>query len=69
MSTNKHARDRVESGHTTPPAGNDRINDESHALRAGKDGSSQRKQPVQREQRTRDPGSDDRRSGSESGKS
>ncbi len=68
MGTNKHARDRVETGHTTPPPGNDRMTDESHALRAGKDGPSQRKQIVQREQSTRDAGSDDRRSGSESGK-
>ena len=38
MGTNKHARDRVETGHTTPPPGHDRITDDSHALRAGKDG-------------------------------
>jgi hypothetical protein len=44
------------------------VTDESHALRAGKDGPSQRKQVVHREQPTRDAGSDDRRSGSESGK-
>ena len=42
MGTNKHARDRVETGHTTPPPGHDRITDDSHALRAGKDGPSQR---------------------------
>lgn len=68
MGTKKHARDRVESDHTTPPSGHDRMTDGSHALRAGKDGPSQRKQELQREQPTRDAGSDDRRSGSESGK-
>lgn len=69
MGTDKHARDRVESGDTTPPSGHDRMTDGSHALRAGKAGASQRKQPLQPEKPTRDAGSDDRRSGSESGKS
>ncbi len=68
MGTNKHARDRVETGHTTPPAGHDRTTDDSHALRAGKDGPTQRKQVLHKEKPTRDAGSDDRRSGSESGK-
>lgn len=66
MGTNKHARDRVETGHTTPPPGHDRMTDESHALRAGKDGPSQRKSELQREAPTRDEGRDDRRSGSDS---
>jgi hypothetical protein len=69
MGTNKHARDRVESGRATPPSGNDRLTDDSHALRAGKAGPSQRKQAIERDRPTRDAGSDDRRSGSESGKS
>jgi len=66
MGTNKHARDRVETGHATPPSGHDRMTDESHALRAGKDGPSQRKQVLQKEASTRDEGRDDRRSGSDS---
>lgn len=66
MGTNKHARDRVETGHTTPPPGHDRMTDESHALRAGKDGPSQRKSELARETPTRDEGRDDHRSGSDS---
>ena len=69
MGTNKHARDRVETGHTTPPPGHDRITDDSHALRAGKDGTSQRKQALEKEPSTRDEGRDDRRSGSDSNRS
>lgn len=69
MGTNKHARDRVETGHTTPPSGQNKLTDRSHALRAGKDGPTQRKSAVERESSTRDRGSDDRRSGSETGKS
>ena len=69
MGTNKHARDRVETGHTTPPPVHDRITDDSHALRAGKDGPSQRKQALEKEPSTRDEGRDDRRSGSDSNRS
>ena len=69
MGTNKHARDRVETGHTTPPPGHDRITVDSHALRAGKDGPSQRKQALEKEPSTRDEGRDDRRSGSDSNRS
>jgi len=68
MSNNKHASDRVQTGRTTPPGGHDKITDQSHALRAPKEGSTQRKSSLRRESPTRDPGSDDRRSGSESGK-
>lgn len=68
MGTNKHAQDRVKSGHTTPPRGPDRMTDQDHALRAGKDGATQRKSVVDSEPPTRDAGRDDRRSGSETGK-
>lgn len=54
---------RGDSGH--PPS--DRNDDDTHALQAGKDGSSQRKSTHGKEAPTRDAGSDDRRSGSESG--
>lgn len=69
MGTNKHAEDRVKTGHTTPPSGHDDLSDDSHALRAGKDGPTQRKSTQQPDPPTRDAGRDDRRSGSESGKS
>lgn len=69
MGTNDHARNRDRTGHSTPPAGHDRLTDDTHALRAGKDGPTQRKSAERRESSTRDAGSDDRRSGSESGKS
>ena len=69
MGTNKHAEERVKSGHTTPPSGRNDMTDSDHALRAGKDGPTQRKSATEREPSTRDEGSDDRRSGSESGKS
>jgi hypothetical protein len=61
---NRQQEDRAASNH--PPSG--RNDDESHALRAGQDGSTQRKSPHEREPSTRDAGRDDRRSGSESGK-
>ena len=69
MGSNKHAQDRVKTEHTTPPSGADRRTDADHALRAGQDGTSQRKSAPEREASTRDAGRDDRRSGSESGKS
>lgn len=69
MGTDKHARDRVATDRTMPPSGHDRSTDESHALRAGKHGATQRKSALEPERPTRDKGSDDRRSGSESGKS
>lgn len=68
MGTNDHARNRVRSGHVTPPAGDDRRTDGDHALRAGDGPATQRKSKEHRESSTRDAGSDDRRSGSESGK-
>ena len=66
MGTNDHARNRDRSGHQTPPPGHDRITDDTHALRAGKDGATRRKSELDRETPTRDRGRDDRRSGSES---
>jgi hypothetical protein len=49
-----------------PPAGPDRSDDHARVLRAGKKGSSPRKQPQERETPTRDKGRDDHRSGSDS---
>lgn len=69
MGTNDHARNRVKTDHVTPPAGDDRRTDGDHALRAGEGAATQRKSKEARESGTRDAGRDDRRSGSESGKS
>jgi len=69
MGTNKHARDRIDTDRVTPPAGQDRMGDNTRAMRAGRTGPTQRKSAAEREAPTRGPGSDDRRSGSESGKS
>lgn len=69
MGTNKHAEERVKTGHTTPPSGRNDTTDSTHALRAGKDGATQRKSAVKREPSTRDEGRDDRRTGSDSGRS
>ena len=66
MGTNKHAADRVATGRTTPPSGQDRLTDQDHALRAGKEGPTQRKSAVHKEASTRDEGRDDRRTGSDS---
>ena len=66
MGTNDHARERVKSDHATPPSGSDKHTDRSHALRAGDDGTSQRKSAQSKEDKTRDEGRDDRRSGSDS---
>lgn len=68
MGTNQHQRDRDAAGRQSPPSGHDDIRDDSHALRAGKEGSTQRKSELKPDASTRDAGSDDRRSGSESGK-
>ena len=66
MGTDIHARRQAESGRDHPPAGRD--DDDTHALQAGRDGATPRKSARQRDASTRDAGSDDRRSGSESGK-
>lgn len=68
MGTNQHAQERVQTGHTTPPSGRNDMTDSDHTLQAGKAGTSRRKSAQTKEPSTRDPGSDDRRSGSESGK-
>ena len=65
MGTNKHARDRVASGDTTPPPGGNRSTDRDHALHAGKDGPTQRKSASHKEPSTREDGRDDHRSGSD----
>ena len=66
MGTNDHARERVKTDRTSPPSGGNRSDDQDHSLRAGKDGTSQRKSATPREPSTRDEGRDDRRSGSDS---
>jgi hypothetical protein len=67
MGTNSHERHRAASGRTTPPSGrND--DDSTHALPAGREGTSQRKSAHGEESSTRDAGRDDRRPGSETGK-
>ena len=65
MGSNKHAQDRVKSGHTTPPSGGNRNTDRDHAMRAGQDGPTQRKSATHREPSTRDEGRDDHRTGSD----
>lgn len=65
MGTNRHAEERVKSGHSTPPPGQNRLTDQDHAMRAGKDGTTQRKSGVHKEPSTRDEGRDDHRTGSD----
>jgi hypothetical protein len=50
-----------------PPGG--RNDDDTRALQAGRDGATPRRSTHGKEPSTRDAGSDDRRSGSESGRS
>lgn len=69
MGTNDHARNRDASGDTTPPPRHEKTTDNTHALRAGEDGPTQRKSATETEASTRDEGRDDRRSGSESNRS
>ena len=69
MGTNDHARNRVASDDTTPPPGPDRMTDDTHALRAGKDGPTQRKTALDKDAPTREEGRDDRRTGSDSNRS
>ena len=65
MGTNKHAADRVKTDHVAPPSGQDQLTDQSHALKAGKSGATQRKSTVHKEAPTRDEGRDDHRTGSD----
>jgi hypothetical protein len=64
MSTNRHAADRAKGDHTSPPPGPDRMTDQDHALRAGRQGTTQRRMEAPEEARTRKQGRDDGRSGS-----
>lgn len=66
MGTDQHARQRNGQNLQSPPGGRD--DDDTHALQAGKDGTSARKSAHERESSTRDEGRDDRRSGSDSGR-
>ena len=66
MGTKDHARNRDRTGHSTPPPGQDDLTDDTHALRAGRSGETQRRQDVRKEMPTRDEGRDDHRSGSDS---
>ena len=56
------------AGRTNPPPGPDKLGGSTHALRAGKDGTSQRRNYQPDESRTREEGRDDRRNGSDSGR-
>lgn len=64
MGTDQHAKERNRQGLQSPPAG--RNDDDTHALRAGKGGPTQRRSVHPKEPSTRDEGRDDRRSGSDS---
>ncbi|AXK72928.1 hypothetical protein DWG18_12005 [Lysobacter sp. TY2-98] len=66
MSRNIHDKHLNDAGRSNPPSGPDDLGGRTHALRAGRDGPTQRKSALQKETPTRDAGSDDRRSGSES---
>lgn len=69
MTNPKPSRHHV-AGSGNPPSGPDVLTDQSHALRAGHDKpATARRSRTTPEAPTRDAGSDDRRSGSESGKS
>lgn len=66
---NKRSRGRNQKG-GNPPSGPDALTDQSHALRAGRDKpATARRSHLTPDESTRDAGRDDRRSGSESGKS
>lgn len=66
MGTNDHERSRNAAGRANPPAAPDKRGAGTHALRAGEDGTSARRNHPPAESRTRDEGHDDRRSGSDS---
>jgi len=63
---NTHQQHRVRTDTRSPPPG--RNDDDTQALQAGRHGTSPRRSAHSREESTRDSGSDDRRSGSESGR-
>lgn len=66
MGTNSHEKHLRDAGRSNPPPGPDDLGGRTHALRAGKDGPTQRKSVQPQESPTRDAGRDDRRSGSDS---
>lgn len=66
MGTHIHEKHLRESGHSNPPPGPDQLGGRTHALRAGKDGPTQRRSVQPKETRTREAGRDDHRSGSDS---
>lgn len=65
MGTNIHEKHRNEAGRSNPPSGPDKLTDDSHALRAGADGNTQRRNYHPDESRTRPEGRDDKRNGSD----
>ncbi|MGY3266718.1 hypothetical protein [Lysobacter sp. HA35] len=66
MSKNTHEKHLRDAGRSNPPPGPDDLGGRTHALRAGKDGPTQRKSVQPHESPTRDAGRDDRRDGSDS---
>jgi len=68
MGKNMHDKHLDQSGRSNPPAGRN-FGSADHALQAGHDGATQRKNVApHREAHSRDAGRDDRRSGSDHGK-
>lgn len=65
MSTNRHAADRAKGDRTNPPPGPDRMTDQDHALRAGRQGTTQRKAEPPKETRTHKQGRGEGRTGSD----
>lgn len=65
MGTNDHERNRNAAGRSNPPPGPDKLGGSTHALRAGKDGPTQRRNYQPDESRTREEGRDDHRNGSD----
>lgn len=64
MGTNIHERNRNAAGRSNPPPG-EKLGGSTHALRAGKDGATQRRNTMPDESRTREEGRDDRGNGSD----
>ena len=66
MGTNIHEKHRNDAGKgSNPPPGPDQLGGGTHALRAGKDGPTQRRNYQPNESRTREEGRDDHRNGSD----
>ena len=66
MGSDTHEKHLRDAGRSNPPPGPDDLGGRTHALRAGKDGPTQRKSAQPQESPTRDAGRDDRRDGSDS---